>query len=227
MNKETKDKIIKEIKSLIWAIVIVIILRAFVVQAYKIPSGSMIPTLVVGDHLLAGKFTYGIKIPYMDVKFFQWRKPKKGEIVIFEFPLDPSKDFVKRVVGTEGDTVEMKAGVLYINGKKIPVKYVSEYDYNDTAGNREHCKKLEEDLFNHKHYILWCRGYEDMRDYGPYVVPKNSIFVMGDNRDHSNDSRFWGPVPLVKVKGTPWIVYFPWDSSSGTINFKRFFYIPR
>ena len=227
MNKGIKDKIIKETKSLLGAIIIVLLLRAFVIQAYKIPSGSMIPTLIVGDHLLASKFTYGIKMPYMDLKCCEWRKPKKGEIVIFEFPLDPSKDFVKRVVGTEGDTVEMKAGVLYINSNKVPIKYIADYSYIDTSGRREFCKRLEENLFNHKHSVLWCDGYEDMRDYGPYVVPKNSIFVMGDNRDHSNDSRFWGTVPLVKVKGSPLIIYFPWDSGEGKINFNRFFKLPK
>ncbi len=223
-----RNRFLKEVESFIWAIVIVVLLRTFVIQAYKIPSGSMIPTLIVGDHLLAAKFTYGLKIPYMDVKCCAWRKPKRGEVVIFEFPLDPSKDFVKRVVGVGGDTVEVKDGVIYINGKKVPIWPVGRYSYKDVnTGEMVHGTLLKENLFGHVHYVLWTDGFEEMRNYGPYKVPRGTIFVMGDNRDHSNDSRFWGPVPLVKVKGTPLIIYFPWDSANKRIIWSRFFHIIR
>jgi len=181
-----KKKIIKEyVEPIVIAVLIALFIRAFVVQAFKIPSSSMEPTLLVGDHLLVNKFIYGIRIPYTDIKFFQYRKPQRGDIIVFIFPKDRKKDFIKRVIATEGEKVVIIRNKIYINDKLI----------DDPWG----------------HFTM---PRSTIEDYGPVKVPEDSLFVMGDNRDNSQDSRFWGFVKLNEVKGKALIIYFSWDSNS-------------
>lgn len=181
-----KKKFIKEyIEPIVIAVLIALFIRAFVVQAFKIPSSSMEPTLLVGDHLLVNKFIYGIRIPYTDIKFFQYRKPQRGDIIVFIFPKDRKKDFIKRVIATEGEKVVIIRNKIYINDKLI----------DDPWG----------------HFTM---PRSTIEDYGPVKVPEDSLFVMGDNRDNSQDSRFWGFVKLNEVKGKALIIYFSWDSNS-------------
>jgi len=169
------------------AIVLALIIRAFVVQAFKIPSGSMEPTLLVGDHILVSKFIYGIMIPFTEIKLLDFRKPKQGEVIVFIYPKDESKDFIKRVVGVEGDKIAIKDKKLYINDEF----------YDDPHG------------FYKDHTII-PRHVQPRDNFGPVVVPKNSLFVMGDNRDRSADSRFWGFVELDKVRGKAFLIYWSW-----------------
>jgi len=145
----------------------------------------MEPTLLVGDHLLVNKFIYGIRIPYADIKFFQYKKPERGDIIVFIFPKDRKKDFIKRVIGTEGEKVAIVHNKIYINDKLI----------DDPWGR-------------------FTMPRTSIEDYGPVKVPEGSLFVMGDNRDNSQDSRFWGFVKLNEVKGKAFIVYFSWNSNS-------------
>jgi len=181
-----KKKFIKEyIEPIVIAVLIALFIRAFVVQAFKIPSSSMEPTLLVGDHLLVNKFIYGIRIPYTDIKFFQYRKPQRGDIIVFIFPKDRKKDFIKRVIATEGEKVVIIRNKIYINDKLI----------DDPWG----------------HFTM---PRSTIEDYGPVKVPEDSLFVMGDNRDNSQDSRFWGFVKLNEVKGKALIIYFSWDSNA-------------
>lgn len=181
-----KKKFIKEyIEPIVLAVLIALFIRAFIVQAFKIPSSSMEPTLLVGDHLLVNKFIYGIRIPYTDIKFLQYKKPKRGDIIVFIFPKDRRKDFIKRVIGTEGEKVEIIRNKIYINGKVI----------DDPWG----------------HFTI---PRSSIEDYGPVKVPEGSLFVMGDNRENSQDSRFWGFVNLNEVKGKAFIIYFSWDSNA-------------
>lgn len=167
------------------AILIALFIRAFIIQAFRIPSESMKPTLVVGDHLLVNKFIYGIRIPYSDKifgkskKLFEWKKPQRGEVIVFIFPKDRSKDFIKRVIGTEGEKVRIIQNKIYINDKMI------------------------EDPWGH-----FTSPRSSIEDFGPITVPPNSLFVMGDNRDNSQDSRFWGFVDVNEVKGKAFIIYF-------------------
>ena len=186
------------------AILLALFIRTFVIQAFKIPSGSMKPTLLIGDHLLVNKFIYGIKIPIVDRYLIQFKKPQRGDIVVFKWPRDETKDFIKRVIGIGGDTVEIRKDVLYINNKKIETKYVSEYSDDEIR----YAQKDEEDLDGVKHYIL----DEIIRNdnFGPVKVPKGHIFVMGDNRDNSQDSRYWGFVSDNKIKGKALIIYWSW-----------------
>ena len=181
-----KKKFIKEyIEPIVIAVLIALFIRAFVVQAFKIPSSSMEPTLLVGDHLLVNKFIYGIRIPYTDIKFFQYRKPQRGDIIVFIFPKDRKKDFIKRVIATEGEKVVIIHNKIYIDDKLI----------DDPWG----------------HFTM---PRSTIEDYGPVRVPGDSLFVMGDNRDNSQDSRFWGFVRVNEVKGKALIIYFSWDSNA-------------
>jgi signal peptidase I len=199
-----KKKIIKEyVEPIIIAILIALFIRTFIVQAFKIPSGSMEPTLQVGDHLLVNKFIYGIKIPFMDTKYFQFRKPQRGDIVVFIYPKDRSKDFIKRVVGTEGEKIEIVRNKIYINDQLIDDPW-GHYDERGPAAK----------------YL------QPMERFGPVVVPEGSFFVLGDNRDNSQDSRFWGYVNFNEVKGKAFIIYFSWDRYAqnllGKIRWVRF-----
>ncbi len=184
-----KKKIFKEyIEPIIIAVLIALFIRTFIIQAFKIPSSSMEPTLQVGDYILVSKFIYGIKIPFTDIKLFPWSKPKRGDIVVFIYPKDRSKDFIKRVIGTEGEKVEILRNKIYVNDRLID----DPWGYYDEKSD-------------------WLKYYQSKERYGPEMVPKDSIFVLGDNRDNSQDSRFWGYVHVKEVKGKAFIVYFSWD----------------
>ena len=182
------------LEPIITAILIALFIRAFVVQAFKIPSSSMEPTLLVGDHILVNKFIYGIRIPYMDIKLFQFKKPQRGDVIVFIFPLDPSKDFIKRVIGTEGEKVQIVDSKIYINDR------------------------LKDDPWGHFQKPAGLEGYlERMENFGPVVVPKDSLFVLGDNRDNSEDSRFWGFLRVNAVLGKAFIIYFSWDHNAESL----------
>jgi len=185
-----KKKFVKEyLEPIVTAVLIALFIRTFVVQAFKIPSSSMTPTLLVGDYILVNKFTYGFRIPYTDIKFFRFKKPQRGDVIVFIFPLDPSKDFIKRVIGTEGEKVEIIHNRIYINDRLI----------DDPWGHFEK------------------RGFEDLQsmgNFGPVVVPKDSLFVLGDNRYNSEDSRFWGFLHVNAVLGKAFIFYFSWDRNA-------------
>ena len=189
-----KKRFIKEyLEPIVIAVLIALFIRAFIVQAFKIPSSSMEPTLQVGDYILVSKFIYGIRIPFTKTKLFQFSKPKRGDIVVFIYPKDRSKDFIKRVIGTEGEKVEIIHNKIYINDQLIEDSW-GQYD-----------EKSE-----------WSKYFQSKERYGPETIPKDSIFVLGDNRDNSQDSRFWGFVNINEVKGKAFIVYFSlnWDAQS-------------
>jgi signal peptidase I len=176
-----RKKFIKEyVEPIVIAILIALFIRAFIVQAFKIPSSSMEPTLLVGDHILVSKFIYGVRIPYTDIKFFQYKKPKRGDIIVFIFPKDRSKDFIKRVIGVPGEKVEVINNQIYIDDKLI----------DDPWG----------------HFIL---ARPSLENFGPVKIPEGSLFVMGDNRDNSQDSRFWGFVNINNdLIGRAFIIYY-------------------
>ena len=177
------------------AVILALFIRTFVVQAFKIPSGSMEPTLLVGDHILVNKFLYGIKIPFTNKTLIPISDPKREDVIVFIYPEDESKDFIKRVIGLPGDTVEMKGQKLFINGNI----------FEDQHG--VYAKNLSSN-----------RGMA-VKGFGPVTVPEGRLFVMGDNRDHSYDSRFWGYVPIESVKGKAFIIYWSWP------HWKRFLHI--
>jgi signal peptidase I len=175
-------------EALVMAVVLALFIRTFVVQAFKIPSGSMLPTLQIGDHLLVNKFLYGIRIPIVGKRILALREPERDDVIVFIYPQDPSKDFIKRVKGLPGETIEIRNKVLYVNGEAVE-------DPN------AYYEKTTERL---------ARAPRD--DFGPFVVPEGTVFVMGDNRDHSHDSRFWGTVPIDDILGKAFVLYWSWDS---------------
>ncbi len=194
-----KKSVIREyIEAFAIAIVLALIIRTFVVQAFKIPSGSMEPTLLIGDHILVNKFIYGVGIPFTDVKLFDFKDPEQGDVIVFIYPKDESKDFIKRVIGVEGDRILIKDKKIYINDKL----------YEDSHGV-------------YKDHTIIPAHVQPRDNFGPVMVPKDSLFMMGDNRDRSADSRFWGFVNLNKVKGKAFLIYWSWGSFMRDIKWRR------
>lgn len=178
-------------ESIAIAIILALIIRTFVVQAFKIPSGSMEDTLAIGDHILVTKFLYGTHIPFTDKKILKIREPKRGDVIVFEYPQDPSKDFIKRIVGVPGDFVEVQQKRVLVNGRP----YVNPHEV-------------------HKEREIIPPEQNPRDNFGPVKVPADSYFVMGDNRDRSYDSRFWGFVKSEKIKGLAFIKYWSWDGEN-------------
>ncbi|MDO9308836.1 MAG: signal peptidase I [Deltaproteobacteria bacterium] len=184
-----KKSLIREYaESIAIAVLLALVIRTYLVQAFKIPSGSMEDTLAIGDHLLVSKFIYGTKLPFSDKRVLTFRDPRQGDVIVFEYPEDPSKDFIKRVVGTPGDVVEGKEKKVYVNGKP----YENPHEV-------------------HKEKDLIPKEMNPRDTFGPVTVPANSYFVMGDNRDRSYDSRFWKFVKRDQIKGLAFIKYWSWD----------------
>jgi len=191
-NIAIKSKVREFIEGIIAAVLIAILITTFVVKMYKIPSRSMVPTLLVGDQLVVNKFIYGIKIPYFRNTILPITDPQRGDIIVFIYPQDRSLDFIKRVIGTGGDTIEIQDKKIFINGKL----------FTDNIG-------------------IYSGTAQPRDNFGPVTVPKNSLFVMGDNRDESMDSRFWGFVDLKDVQGKAFIIYWSWNPDEQSIRWQR------
>ena len=201
MSSEQKKKsVVREYAEAIGiAILLALFIRTFVVQAFKIPSGSMLPTLQIGDHLLVNKFIYGIRLPFAGTLLVPIKEPKRGDIIVFRFPRDRSTDYIKRVVGLPGDKFEIRDKTLLINDHQI----------DDP----------------HAHYTsteVLPGGLSPKDNLGPIVVPPDKYFVMGDNRDNSSDSRFWGFVDEADILGKAMIIYWSWDIDEPLLSVDRF-----
>lgn len=188
-SQQSKKSVVREnVEAIIIAVLLALFIRTFIVQAFKIPSGSMLPTLQIGDHLLVSKFIYGVKMPFTGTTLIPITDPEPNDIVVFQYPKDPSLDYIKRVIAVAGDTVEIRDKKIFINGKP----------FEDKHG-------VFRDPLIHPASM-------DTRDnYGPVKVPEHKIFCMGDNRDNSYDGRFWGFVDLSAVRGKAWAIYWSWD----------------
>ena len=199
-------------KSFTIAIVLFLFVRTFLVEAFKIPSGSMEKTLLVGDFLLVNKMVYGAEVPFTGKHLPAIRHPRRGDVIVFQWPVDPTKNFVKRLVGVPGDTLAMVDGVLSVNGVPQHERYVSHTDppeIDPTAADFEWQKKY---LVN---TAQAASGPPPSRNnWGPLVVPKDEYFVLGDNRDNSLDSRYWQFVPDSLIRGRPMFVYYSYDPDS-------------
>lgn len=180
------------------ALLLALFIRTFIVQAFKIPSGSMIPTLQIGDHILVNKLAYGIRVPLWGHYLMDFGKVQRGDVIVFIFPEDRSKDFIKRVVAVAGDTVEIRGKKIYINGQQVQDPY-AHFEGDDP-----------------QNLLPASRD-----DFGPTKVPENHLFVMGDNRDRSYDSRFWGFVNLDDVRGKAFLIYWSWDGSDRWVRWER------
>jgi len=188
----------ENIEAILVAVVIALFIRTFVVQAFKIPSGSMKQTLQIGDHILVNKFIYGIKLPYLRKTIIPIKTPRRGDIVVFKYPVDPNKDFIKRVVGIPGDVIEIRDKQLYVNGQKVNHDYGV---YTDPRILGAHVRPRD--------------------NFGPVTVPQRSLFVMGDNRDESFDSRFWGFVDYKALNGKAFLIYWSWDKENFGVRWDR------
>jgi signal peptidase I len=195
---KSKSKFVEYAEAIIIAILIAFFIRTFIVQAFKIPSGSMKPTLLIGDHILVNKFIYGVKIPFIRKNLISISEPKRGDVIVFIYPEDRSKDFIKRVIGIGGDTIEIRNKKIFLNG--LPFQdthgvYVDDFIIPGTIQPRD--------------------------NFGPMTVPKGAVFAMGDNRDQSYDSRFWGVVELKDVLGKAFIMYWSWNREDHNVRWSR------
>lgn len=197
-------------KSFFPVILVVFVVRSFIVEPFKIPSGSMMPTLLVGDFILVNKFTYGLRVPVTNSVFFEVKHPQRGEVMVFHFPKDPSIDYIKRVVGVPGDRIEYRDKRLYINGQALDVQYDGDYSYVGAGLNQINTKRYKEQLGAHRHDILIDETNPAMD--GEITVPEGHYFMMGDNRDNSNDSRFWGFVPEKNIVGRAFFVWWSFEN---------------
>jgi signal peptidase I len=197
-NKKVKSTFREYAEAIGMALLLALFIRTFIVQAFKIPSGSMIPTLQIGDHILVNKLAYGVRIPGLGRYAMHFAKPKRGDVVVFIFPEDRTKDFIKRVIGVAGDSVEIRNKKIFINGQPVDDPHAY-FEGDEMPGG----------------------GVQIKDDYGPKTVPENHIFVMGDNRDKSYDSRFWGYVDLDEVKGKAFLIYWSWDGGDRWVRWER------
>jgi len=218
-----KSRLREYIEAILIAVLLALVVRTFVVQAFKIPSGSMIPTLLIGDHILVNKFIYGIKMPFKKNRFLILRQPRRGDIIVFSFPgnkkedgckslseniarrfsnawdnkniaylfHDECRDFIKRLIGVGGDRIEIKNKIVYVNGAPLEEPYVIHTDRSNFISDRD--------------------------KFGPITVPYGKFFVMGDNRDQSYDSRFWGFVDMNEIKGKAFIIYWSWNNEGNIL----------
>jgi signal peptidase I len=234
-SKTRKQWIIENVVSLGLALLIVFMIRSSVIEAFKIPSGSMIPTLLIGDHIFVNKFAYGFKIPFSDlvtdhpIYFIKREPPKRGDVIVFIYPKDESFYYIKRVIGVPGDTVEVRNKVLYINQKMIPRELMvgapAEKIFRSLDDPKYSSANLDiytERLDSADHMIMIDKTNFMGETHGPITVPPDSLFVMGDNRDFSNDSRFWGFVPMRNVKGKAVVVWLSlaFSFSDSQFNFR-------
>ena len=190
-----KSRLRENVEAVAVAVVLAMFIRSFIVQPFKIPSGSMIPTLLVGDHIFVNKFLFGIRMPFTNNVLIPVKKPQRGDIVVFKYPEDPKLDFIKRVIAVPGETLEIINRNIFINGKQVP----------DPHGN----------------WGLSARSGHLVNDFGPITLPASKYFVMGDNRNNSHDSRFWGFVDFSELRGKAFLIYWSWDKENFGVRWGR------
>jgi signal peptidase I len=196
--KRRKSTVREYAEAILIALLLALFIRTFVVQAFKIPSGSMKNTLLIGDHILVSKFIYGIKNPFSGATWLPIKQPQRKDIIVFKYPVNPSQDYIKRVIGLPGDRIEVKNKKVYVNDEPLGEEYTIFLDNKIIPGN--------------------VQKRDNMR---PITVPEGSLFVMGDNRDNSYDSRFWNFVELKAVKGKAFILYWSWDKENTSVRWNR------
>ncbi len=220
-EQQGKEPVLVEYaKAFFPVIVIVLFLRSFLVEPFRIPSGSMMPTLLNGDFILVNKFAYGIRLPVINQKIIDVSLPERGDVIVFRYPEDPSIDYIKRVIGLPGDRIEYRDKVVYVNGRPLPQQVKGTYIGKGTAIGMTGASLREEKISEERVHDILIREERLARD-GIYVVPEGHYFVMGDNRDNSNDSREWGTVPEEYLVGKAFLIWMNWDKVEKTILWDR------
>ncbi|SFR55694.1 signal peptidase I [Marinobacter gudaonensis] len=191
---------------------IVLVLRSFLVEPFQIPSGSMLPTLEVGDFILVNKYAYGLRLPVVGTKVVEVGDPQRGDVMVFKFPEDGETNYIKRVIGLPGDRIRYRDKKLYINGELVETRFIARLPPVELR---------REDLGRVEHDIFLTLGQPGGSGEGEWVVPENHYFVMGDNRDNSNDSRYWGTVPDEMVVGKAFAIWMHWKSLTSLPSFDR------
>ncbi len=218
---ESKEPVVVEYaRSLFPVIVVVLIIRSFIVEPFRIPSSSMMPTLLIGDFILVNKFTYGLRLPVLNWEVADLGEPKRGDVVVFRSPDNPDEDWIKRVVAVPGDHVAYVDKTLYVNGEAREQERLGRYVGNG-SGRRMTGASLRRESVNDTEYQVLVSENHSGRGNGEWVVPEGHYFVMGDNRDNSNDSRFWGPVPERYLVGKAFLIWMNWDAAAGGIGWSR------
>lgn len=216
---ENEPIVVEYARSFFPVVFIVLLLRSFLVEPFRIPSGSMMPTLLIGDFILVNKFSYGVRLPVLNDKIIDMGEPQRGDIVVFRFPKQPTVDYIKRVIGLPGDKVAYFDKKLYVNGKPVAQTTLERYQGVGQGMDMTGALHIEEDLSGVKHSILIRPGVPTIENV--FVVPQGQYFVMGDNRDNSNDSRYWGTVPEANLVGKAFFIWMNWDLQNNGIAFNR------
>lgn len=218
-DEANEPVVVEYARSLFPIVLIVFLLRSFLAEPFRIPSESMMPTLLIGDFLLVNKFTYGVRLPVINKKIIEVNEPQRGDIVVFRFPKDPTTDYIKRVIGLPGDKVAYYNKKLFVNDKPIEQLPLGAYQGVGQGQNMTGSLLQKENLVGVEHEILVQN--DALSAEGTYVIPKGNYFVMGDNRDNSNDSRYWGTVPEENLVGKAFFIWMNWDWENHGIGFER------
>jgi signal peptidase I len=198
------------------ALLAVLVIRSVVAEPFRIPSGSMVPTLEIGDFIIVNKFAYGLRFPFTRVQLLPVGEPERGDVIVFRYPPDPRDDYIKRVVAVPGDLVMVRRNTLYVNGEQVRKEFAEDYRFVD-----KHCMPEPAELYNETmddkvHTVLYSPDYTSgLSEYGPREIQAGEVFVMGDNRDNSSDSRAWGTVPMDNIKGKALVVWLSLDRCAG------------
>ncbi len=215
---EKEPMLIEYARSLFPVFIIVLVLRSFVLEPFKIPSGSMYPTLEVGDFIVVSKFSYGIKLPVTQTKIIPIGLPERGDVAVFKFPDDPNVDYIKRVIGLPGDKVAYIGKTVFLNGKALEQEVVGKYIGNGSGSNMTGTMEVIEKFPSGRTHRVLLDKDKSTQNMPEMIVPEGHYFVMGDNRDYSNDSRFWGFVPEKNLKGRAFGIWMNWDDD---VDFSR------
>ncbi len=201
---------------------VVLVLRSFVAEPFRIPTSSMMPTLLIGDFILVNKFAYGVRLPINNRKVIEIGEPERGDVVVFRPPHQPDQDWIKRVIGLPGDVIRFEGDVLTVNGVELQYEAMGSYSGVGRGREMDGASLLLEDLTGRRHEVLEFIGRADFRGQGEWRVPEGEYFVMGDNRDRSDDSRFWGTLPESQLRGKAFLVWMNFDASApGWIGWNR------
>jgi signal peptidase I len=216
---ENEPLLVEYAHSFFPVILIVFLLRSFIAEPFRIPSGSMMPTLLVGDFILVNKFTYGIRIPVINKKVIELNSPHRGDIVVFRYPKNPEVDYIKRLIGLPGDKIAYENKRLTVNGQAIPEVAMGEFQGAGQSEEMNGAAQFLENLTGVEHQILNRDGVPSVEF--TYTVPEGQYFMMGDNRDNSNDSRYWGTVPDENLVGKAFFIWMSWDWANKGVDFGR------